>query len=179
VTTGSSGEGEHFRQNPHNRRDVNGDGGVSPSDVLAGINKLNSLASQGIAEGEEHELKLYDIDGNRQMYYDTNGDGHHSPADILSVVNYLNDPINQGIAEGEGGLPVWIAAAPQFGHPDDALLTRNAVPSGNALLAATDQPQRPAAEDEVFQMIGERDHESDSHAEWLDLDDDTGFMTDW
>ena len=72
-------------QNPVEPLDVNGDGIISPLDVLLGINRLNSAGSMSLsAEGPVTDAE--DI-----LFFDTNGDGYHTPLDILLVLNRLNE----------------------------------------------------------------------------------------
>ena len=74
-------------QNPAERKDVDGDGFISPRDVLALVLELNSVGA--------HDLR----DRNRQPnspYFDVSGDNFISPVDVLIVVTHLNH-----IASGE------------------------------------------------------------------------------
>ncbi|MFT7642901.1 MAG: hypothetical protein ACI9G1_004661, partial [Pirellulaceae bacterium] len=75
-------------QNPLNPLDVNGDGNVSPIDVLIGINAMNP--SNADLTGPNDSAPWLDVDGN----------GIHEPLDILQIVNYINDL--SGIGNGEG-----------------------------------------------------------------------------
>lgn len=84
-------------QNEENSLDVNGDGDVSPIDILRLINYLNKHGSQ--------ELPLPGTGEGPPPYLDVNGDGAVAPNDALLVVNCIN-----------GGLcelaPMPIAATP-------------------------------------------------------------------
>jgi hypothetical protein len=94
VVVGGSGEGEFT--NPSNRYDVNNDGFVTPIDVLAVINFLNTAGTTDLtpwAPGGEGEA--------RGPYYDVNSDYFVSPIDVLSVVNFLNNSAVQASGEGE------------------------------------------------------------------------------
>lgn len=69
-------------QNPVKNVDVNGDGFVSPIDVLNVINFINAFGSGSVV-------------GNPNLpaappYYDVNNDTFISPTDVLIVINYLN-----------------------------------------------------------------------------------------
>lgn len=68
-------------QNPDNVSDVNGDGFISPVDILLGINRLNKHGSG--------KLPL-PTGGEPPPYYDVDGDGEHTPVDILVVINCVN-----------------------------------------------------------------------------------------
>lgn len=67
-------------RNPNIDVDVNGDGYVSPIDVLLINNYLNA--------GNPSQLPAQRTTGN--YFYDTNGDGYVSPIDSLLVINYIN-----------------------------------------------------------------------------------------
>ena len=72
--------------------DTNGDGFVSPLDVLTIINRLNQQgAERGLGESEEASR------GND--FLDSNLDGSISPLDVLTLINYLNARTQSG--EGE------------------------------------------------------------------------------
>jgi hypothetical protein len=65
------------------RFDINGDGRITPLDVLFIINELNRTSA-----GEGEAAALGDVDGNGQL----------TPLDALLVINYLNQ---QSAGEGE------------------------------------------------------------------------------
>ncbi|XZE17820.1 SdrD B-like domain-containing protein [Pirellulaceae bacterium SH449] len=65
--------------NPANALDVDGDGTVSPLDVLTLINQLN-------AGGLHLNRDRFPDEG----FYDVDSDGTLSPLDVLRVINYLN-----------------------------------------------------------------------------------------
>jgi hypothetical protein len=71
--------------------DVNGDGSVTPLDVLSLINFLNQQAS---------DRELLGAAIFPPPSYDVNGDGAVSPLDVLNVVNRLN-AVPLGAAQGE------------------------------------------------------------------------------
>ncbi len=86
------------QQNAANGLDVNDDGVVSPIDVLAVVNYLNSLGSGAQSESVRHNQV--------QFYVDVNGDRFASALDALLVINHLNSQAGT-LAEGEsqgGGL---------------------------------------------------------------------------
>jgi uncharacterized delta-60 repeat protein len=76
-------------QNPRNRFDVDGEGTVSPLDVLVLINLLNS---QGPS------LQVDGLPGP-PAYVDVNADNRVDPLDVLDVINHIN---SRGNGEGEG-----------------------------------------------------------------------------
>jgi hypothetical protein len=79
---------------PLDALDVNGDGSVSPLDVLIIINKLNELNFVGGSNRLVADIPSSDIGA----YYDTTNDGFVSPLDALLIVNALNE---QPPANGE------------------------------------------------------------------------------
>lgn len=91
-TNGVSAEAEGsavasaLRQNSSNRFDVNGDGEVTPLDVLIAINLIDDPSSQS-------------NQGSIQYYCDVNGDGQLTPLDVLQVANLIDARVVQ--AEGE------------------------------------------------------------------------------
>jgi hypothetical protein len=112
--------------NPDNSHDVNGEGIVSPLDVLETINFINTRPGETGLPAQQF---------TPPRFFDTNADGVVTPADALIVVNYLNRPeLDSGegeAAEAAGGiaemssllpLPLGLAAAPprivSAGSPD-------------------------------------------------------------
>ncbi len=75
-------------QNPLNRYDVNVDGRVSPSDLLAIINDLNRNGTHTL----EDSANPLAAGGSPVKFLDVNGDGRVSPMDMLNVINELADP---------------------------------------------------------------------------------------
>jgi hypothetical protein len=80
--------GQPFWQNPTNALDVNNDGSVSASDVLACLNELNSHE----ITGGPTQLPLPMPPNLPAPYVDVNGDGKITPIDVLIVINHLNSP---------------------------------------------------------------------------------------
>lgn len=86
-------------QNPFLNYDVNGDGQVTPLDVLILVNLLNRQGYQlggggsGGGAGEPENA----------LYPDVNGDNQLSPLDVLLIVNYLNG--HRDSLSGEGEMP--------------------------------------------------------------------------
>ena len=79
---GSVVENTYPWQNPKNPLDVDGDNSVSPLDVLALINELNTNGSRQLdANGPVQGVKTF---------FDVDGDGSISPLDVLGVINFLN-----------------------------------------------------------------------------------------
>ena len=104
VVVGGSGEGEFT--NPYNRYDVNNDGFVTPIDVLAVVNFLNTAGTTDLtpwAPGGEGEAE--------GPYYDVNSDYVISPMDVLGVVNFLNSLAVQAGGEGESSGEALVALA--------------------------------------------------------------------
>jgi hypothetical protein len=96
-----AGTGEGEFTNPANPNDVNDDGVVSPIDVLAVINFLNTNGATDLRQflqGGEGEAS----GGAGRYYYDVNGDKIISPMDVLGLINHLNElAIQNASAEGE------------------------------------------------------------------------------
>ena len=75
-------------QNLSNPIDVDGDGNVSPLDVLIIINELNSRGTH----------TLPDLAQPSRQKLDVNGDSFVAPVDALQVINFLNNPFGEGEA---------------------------------------------------------------------------------
>jgi hypothetical protein len=87
-------------QNPNDRHDVNGDGVVSPADVLFLINEINR--GRGGALPPRTGTPPYGGGaGEPPMWPDVNGDNNLTPMDVLQLINELN---HQNPGEGEGEL---------------------------------------------------------------------------
>jgi hypothetical protein len=122
--------------------DVNGDGAVTPLDVLFLINFLNQQASDRAWSG----AAVFPPPS-----YDVNGDGAVSPLDVLNVVNRLNalplgaaeGEAGRTEAEGEGGASLF----PSCASPYDALAgrPRRATPAPLVLPPGTRQAIAPTA----------------------------------
>lgn len=93
-------------QNPADRHDINGDGIVSPLDVLFLINEINR--GHGGQLPPRNGDSPY-ADGESPIFPDVNGDDILSPIDVLELINELNrqDPGDLGGGEGEyaGAIP--------------------------------------------------------------------------
>ena len=76
--------------------DTNGDGSISPLDVLTIINYINEKRGGQRAEEAGEESQFND-------FLDANIDGMVSPLDVLTLINYLNLRSNGG--EGESAPP--------------------------------------------------------------------------
>jgi len=81
-------------QNKMNPIDVDGDQSVSPLDVLALVNLINSNSVPG---GKLPARGTTTLDS----FYDPDGDGSISPLDVLTVVNEINRRQAGGGGEGE------------------------------------------------------------------------------
>jgi hypothetical protein len=121
--------------NPAQAEDVNGDGMVSPIDVLILINRLN--ASGGGSLPVPPPVGIYP-----PMYWDVDGDDKLTPSDALAVINFINRLSPAGIAApvGEGEAE---AASTIFARAVDEVL-RNELPPF-ALLASEPPGHAPAA----------------------------------
>ncbi|MCY2983095.1 MAG: pre-peptidase C-terminal domain-containing protein [Planctomycetota bacterium] len=90
--------------NPSNRLDVNGDGGVSPLDVLQLVNYINANGSGLLPFPAQ----------NTPPYLDVNGNGFADPLDVITVINYINAQTPGGGVGGEGESSVsdrWVSAS--------------------------------------------------------------------
>jgi subtilisin-like proprotein convertase family protein len=117
--------------NPTNRFDVNGDGWVTPLDVLMTIVELNSRGPRFLLGPHQSP-----------PYFDVNNDGYASALDTLQVLNWINRPyirypVGGSTAGGEGeaaesrilaidvlassGYSLGEAAAPRLAEPDYSL----------------------------------------------------------
>lgn len=86
-------------QNPIHRLDADGDGIVSPLDVLVIINHLNRSSGSNTPGN----LPLFDPSHPKaQHFVDTNGSNNSEPLDVLVVINHLNQRDTSG--EGESSL---------------------------------------------------------------------------
>ena len=114
---------------------MNGDGMVSPIDVLILINRLN--ASGGGSLPVPPPVGIYP-----PMYWDVDGDDKLTPSDALAVINFINRLSPAGIAApvGEGEAD---AASTIFARAVDEVL-RNELPPF-ALLASEPPGHAPAA----------------------------------
>lgn len=89
----SVGDNPLVWQNPFNQFDVNGDGSVAPSDVLAIINELNGPAFRD-STGRLPAAG----GGSPPPFFDVSGDFFAAPNDALQLINFLN---GGGSPEGE------------------------------------------------------------------------------
>ena len=85
--------GGSIHQNPANRLDVNGDGSISPIDVLNLVNDINF-----------NGIRTLPSDLPVPPYLDPNGNGQIDPLDVLDVINYINAQGNAGAGEGESSM---------------------------------------------------------------------------
>ena len=90
VTVHDGGTPWHHADNPF---DVNGDGLVTTTDVLAVIDYLNAIL---------HDAALPNVAAGLAAYYDVNNDRLCTPQDVLAVINQLNAEPSP-VAEGENG----------------------------------------------------------------------------
>jgi hypothetical protein len=86
--------------------DVNGDGRVTPSDVIDVINHINE---EGAGPLPPKAPSGGDATGEAPFFPDVNGDGRVTPIDILIIINELNERARRrngenprSMAEGEG-----------------------------------------------------------------------------
>ncbi|MFO0871157.1 MAG: dockerin type I domain-containing protein, partial [Pirellulales bacterium] len=156
TINGSGAGGEAEFTNPSNAMDVNGDGFVTPLDVLLVINDMNNNGSRALVTGAGGEA------GASRVYLDVNRDLHVTPIDALLVVNYLNEGPN---GEGE-------AAADPLSVALDSLAPENStVVAGIA--AASDASASNSTSNSVVavvassgakQLVVEDDSDSDEDA---------------
>jgi hypothetical protein len=99
-------------RNEANPLDVNGDGSVTPRDVLALVNWLNSRAGQPLELPAEPEASDFMLD--------VSDDGRCSPLDVLLVVNELNRLASQTTTSG-----ALVASAHSDSTPQSAVLVSN------------------------------------------------------
>jgi hypothetical protein len=90
-------------QNPDDPNDINGDGRVSPLDLLLLLNELSKKGSR--------ELELPSPGDAPFPYFDANGDGFASPKDALNLINCLNGVVCVSV-------PTPILAQVTLGSPD-------------------------------------------------------------
>ncbi|MCX6126907.1 MAG: dockerin type I domain-containing protein, partial [Proteobacteria bacterium] len=83
---GSAVQTPYAWTNKANKFDVDGDGGVSPLDVLTLINELNKNGAR--------ELSTSGPGASTTTYYDVDSDGSISPLDALSLINNINNRQN-------------------------------------------------------------------------------------
>ncbi|MFM7072577.1 MAG: Ig-like domain-containing protein [Planctomycetota bacterium] len=95
VTAGGAG-GEAEFTNPSNAFDVNGDGFVTPIDVLMVINDVNAYGARALSGGAAGEAPA------NRVFLDVNADRFVSPLDALLVINFLNARSGGAAGEGEG-----------------------------------------------------------------------------
>ena len=85
-------------QNPLNQYDADGDGRLSPLDVLVIINHLNRLAGSN----SNTTLPVFEpANPLGQFFVDVNGSNSCEPLDVLEVINQINQ-VSFGGGEGEG-----------------------------------------------------------------------------
>ncbi len=77
------------RQNPVDRHDVNGDGTISPIDVLMVINALRRHGS-GAATSRMIDNTSTSESTSISSYIDVDGDRTLSPIDVLQIINRMN-----------------------------------------------------------------------------------------
>ena len=135
--------------NSSNKLDVNGDGGVSPLDVLQLINYLNP-------PGPGSGPLPFPPQFTPPPYYDVDGDGFVSPLDVLTVINFINTQTTGGGGEGEGfAKDQWISessvAAPEVApvrrsvdSPQPSMVASKAIQSLDSYLALVSSNIGPA-----------------------------------
>ncbi|MEY4177482.1 MAG: Serine-aspartate repeat-containing protein precursor [Planctomycetota bacterium] len=103
VVTASGSGGEAEFTNPSNAFDVNGDGFVTPIDVLLVINDVNAYGARALSGGGSGE-------GPATRYYlDVNADRFVSPIDALLVISHLNSVSGAGEGESPSGAAATLA----------------------------------------------------------------------
>jgi hypothetical protein len=104
-------------QNPLDRLDISGGGGVVPLDALLIINEINNRSISNRTTGRLPDLP---VGVNPPPYLDANGDGFVFPLDVLLVINELNKSKH---GEGETAAAETADAAPPHHLTDLALLS--------------------------------------------------------
>jgi hypothetical protein len=122
----AGGGGEAEFTNPSNALDVNGDGFVTPLDVLLVINDVNAYGARALSGGASGESPA------NRTYLDVNADRFVSPIDALMVINHLNSLSGAGSGEGEGNR----VAAPSTLDDTLAAITGDIVANAAALADA-------------------------------------------
>ena len=92
VVSGDSGNPLHNIPAP---LDVDGDGFISPLDVLFVVNVLNEYP----AFPSNDPVRTYYTIGQKMA--DPNNDRSINPLDVLTIINYLNSKAGSGSGEGE------------------------------------------------------------------------------
>ncbi len=156
-------------RNPSNPLDVNGDGTISPGDVLLIINYLNDRGPSAVPVPTPDPPPFRDV----------NGDNFISAADALAIVNHLNDENGQAEPEGEesgsSGAP-----SPLLDEEDDSTLddssksgnqielidaafaaNRPPVPAGVSDATAGSNRRLPELDEELFDELAEQLSDSD------------------
>jgi len=102
-------------QNPAHFADVNGDGDVTPDDVLLLVNDINAHDSRNL-------LTASPPTPPSPPFLDPSGDGVLSPLDALLVISYINgqaagSPTSWSGGEGEYALPLGGEVSAEQGSP--------------------------------------------------------------
>ena len=140
--------------------DVTGGGRVTPLDVLALINYLNTHGTGALPSAP--------IAPNAPPpYVDVDGDGNGSPADVLLVINYLDSQIT---AAAEGEATTGVPPSPELGGlspGDNARWWVSPVPLSNSWDAS--QPGTAGSQPATPLVLAGRDPEvtSRDQADWL------------
>lgn len=108
-------------QNPAHPCDVNGDGSVTPADVLPLIHDINAKGARDLTTGAPPTAAP-------PPFLDPTGDNYLSAADVLMVVNYIN-------AWGSGAIPGPPAARGGEGERADKAALPFATASGSSAFA--------------------------------------------
>lgn len=116
-----------YWQNPSNRFDVNGDGSVSPIDVLQIVNRLNRNQPLPIPPTPTDQPA---------PYLDVNGSNTIEPNDALQLINVLNAGAGEGEGTSSAGAMTLVAAPAYWEYTGSA----QAVPPQFARLAASVAP---------------------------------------
>ena len=79
-------------QNQRNSLDVDADGFITPLDVLALVNDINTRGIRDLPTG---------VPASSAPYLDVDGNGKLDPLDILAIINFINATGSKGSGEGE------------------------------------------------------------------------------
>ncbi len=151
--------------------DVNGDGRVTPLDVLETINHINVRAG---------ETALPPQPLSPPRFFDSNADGAITPADALVVLNFINAGATSS-GEGEtnapgsetdviSGFPATAPGLAMTGGESSAIRRRDQVFDGLDGAAAPDIPWQLAAPEQIPRRVPYANPPWGENIDWFDLE---------
>jgi hypothetical protein len=151
-------ENPYSWQNPSGPLDVNGDGEITPGDVLQVINEINNPRNSDI----HGRLPSQRPDIPNLPFYDVNGDGVVSPIDVLMIINEINRRAAGNQAEGESA-----STAVSRGSSSSAAPIPDGLAAGLSTWASASRPTRIVRQHEPTDLEGTLDDlASDIAANW-------------